>query len=95
MIRGQRILDWGCGNGVLSLVAAASASSVGQVVGLDISQANVEAARANAELNRWRNSNTVFVRGDGFRPLEPFTWGNQTFSEGELIKGTNHKRRPH
>ena len=91
VIRGQRVLDWGCGNGVLSLVAASSAASVEQIVGLDISPANVDAARANAELNRCRNSNTVFVRGDGFRPLEPFAWGNQTFSERELIKGTNHK----
>ena len=59
LIRGQRILDWGCGNGVLSLVAASSASSVEQVVGLDISQANVDAARANAELNHCRSSEFV------------------------------------
>ena len=88
VIRGQ-CLDWGCGNGVLSLVAAA-APRVERVIGLDIAQANVDAARANATLSGC--SNAVFVRGDGFRPLESFVWGGQAFTAaddngGEMLRG--------
>ena len=83
LIRG-RVLDWGCGNGVPSLVAAA-APGVERVIGLDIEQANIDAARANAALSG--RSNAVFVRADGFRPLESFMWGKQAFTVGEEEDG--------
>jgi ribosomal protein L11 methyltransferase len=47
---GCSVLDVGCGTGVLALVAHLSGAS--RVLGLDVSGAAVEAARANAELNR-------------------------------------------
>ena len=89
VIRG-RCLDWGCGNGILSLVAAAAAPGVERVIGLDIAQANVDAARANMALGGC--SNTVFVRGDGFRPLESFVWSGQAFTapdddRGKMLQG--------
>jgi len=43
-------VDWGCGVGVLA-IATALVPSVEQVVGLDVEPANVEQARANAEIN--------------------------------------------
>jgi SAM-dependent methyltransferase len=48
-LRGQG-LDWGSGTGILALAAALRAD-VESVVGLDISAANVRAARSNARAN--------------------------------------------
>lgn len=45
----DRVLDVGCNNGVLSLVAAQKTNN--QVVGIDINLAAIELARSNAKLN--------------------------------------------
>jgi ribosomal protein L11 methyltransferase len=46
---GQRVLDFGCGNGVLAFVARLSGADF--ACGVDIDPVSVEAARRNAELN--------------------------------------------
>ena len=59
-------IDWGCGNGVLSVIAA-SAPSVSSILGLDIEEPNVRAARENGNRN---GSACEFIRADSFSPLE-------------------------
>jgi len=49
-----------------------------QVIGLDIADANVEAARANAAMSG--HSKAIFVRGDSFRPLESFMFAKTPFT---------------
>lgn len=47
--RGQRVLDYGCGSGILSIVAARLGAR--EVVGTDIDEQALRAARSNAERN--------------------------------------------
>jgi release factor glutamine methyltransferase len=62
--RGQRVLDLGCGSGVLGLVACGYAR---QVIGVDTNPLAVANARRNAALNRIENAR--FVLGSGFQPV--------------------------
>jgi hypothetical protein len=59
--------DWGCGVGILA-VAAARVSGVRRVIGLDLSPANVEAARVNAVQNEVA-ARTGFFVADSFHPV--------------------------
>lgn len=59
--------DWGCGVGVLA-AAVARLPGVRQVIGLDISPANVEASRLNAVRNGVE-TRTRFYAADSFRPV--------------------------
>lgn len=49
---GCSVLDYGCGSGILGIAAARLGA--GEVVGIDIDEKAVEAARDNAERNRVR-----------------------------------------
>lgn len=62
--RARRVLDLGCGSGLLALVAAAWAE---QVVAVDCSALAVHATAANAERNGLRNLEAVL--GDGYAPV--------------------------
>lgn len=59
--------DWGCGVGILA-VAVARISGVRRVIGLDLSTANVDAARANATENGVA-ARTAFYVADSFHPV--------------------------
>ncbi|NDU85062.1 MAG: 50S ribosomal protein L11 methyltransferase [Ferrovum sp.] len=48
--QGQRILDYGCGSGILAIVAAML--SADQPIGVDIDPVAVQTARENAQLNQ-------------------------------------------
>lgn len=61
-------IDWGCGVGVLS-VAAGRVEGVDEVVGLDLAEENVGAARANAELNEV-DARLRFLVADSYRPVD-------------------------
>lgn len=63
--RANRVLDLGCGTGILALVASRYARSI---VGIDNDMRAVECARLNAALN---NVNSIeFRQGNGFEPVE-------------------------
>ncbi|MEX3628462.1 MAG: 50S ribosomal protein L11 methyltransferase [Burkholderia sp.] len=47
---GQSVLDYGCGSGILAILA--SKCGAGQVIGIDIDPQAVESARHNSERNR-------------------------------------------
>ncbi|MCC7325736.1 MAG: methyltransferase domain-containing protein [Burkholderiales bacterium] len=59
---GDRVLDVACGTGVLSLAAAARVGTDGLVMGIDLSEKMVEAARAAA--SALGLCNCRFARGD-------------------------------
>ncbi len=58
-------IDWGCGTGCLAIVAA-KIPKVRRVIGLDLSESNVAAARENAVLNGV-SGKTAFVQADSYR----------------------------
>jgi len=62
-------MDWGTGTGCLA-IAAARIPSVKRVVGLDISPANVAAARRNARANGVEDK-TEFLVSDSYLPRSP------------------------
>ncbi len=49
MATGERVLDYGCGSGILAIVAAKLGA--GEVVGTDLDQQALDTARANSEAN--------------------------------------------
>lgn len=59
-------IDWGCGTGCLAIVAA-RIDTVQQVIGLDISEANLDVARQNA-LDNGVDSKVTFIRADSYVP---------------------------
>jgi ribosomal protein L11 methyltransferase len=61
-IRGRKVLDMGCGSGILAILAA-KLHAAEPVEGVDISARAVMASRHNASLNRV-GSKARFVRGD-------------------------------
>lgn len=62
-------IDWGSGVGCVA-IAAARISAVRRVVGLEIVEANVDAARENARANGVE-TRTRFHVSDSYRPLRP------------------------
>uniref|UniRef100_A0A7S4PSY1 Methyltransferase domain-containing protein n=1 Tax=Alexandrium monilatum TaxID=311494 RepID=A0A7S4PSY1_9DINO len=67
LLRGSGI-DWGCGSGVLALLAARS-PNVDRVVGLDLEPANIQAAAENAASNGLIEK-THFHVAESFEPLD-------------------------
>lgn len=62
---GQGVLDVACGTGLVSFAAARAVGAGGRVVGVDLSERMVEAARRHA--SRQGASNTSFARMDAER----------------------------
>lgn len=60
-------IDWGSGSGVLA-IAASRIDAVARVYGLELFEANVAIARANARQNQ-ADSKARFLRADSFQPL--------------------------
>lgn len=74
------IIDWGCGGGLLALIAA-SKQPVKNVIGLDYDSNNIKQSIENAKLNNL--SKTVhFFKSDSF---EPFDHANKSYMES--LKG--------
>lgn len=62
IVQGENILDLGCGRGNETIQAAMLTGAEGKAVGLDITQAMIDAAHANAE--DIGVSNAWFIKGD-------------------------------
>eukprot|EP00977_Amphora_coffeiformis_P002727 scaffold521_cov167-Amphora_coffeaeformis.AAC.18 len=62
------VVDWGCGGGVLALLAAVQ-PKVKIVIGLDYDAQNISTCRLNARQNGLEQK-TKFFRSDWFQPLE-------------------------
>ncbi len=62
IVPGENILDLGCGRGNETIQAAMLTGKEGNVVGLDITQAMIDAANVNAE--GVGVSNACFIKGD-------------------------------
>jgi hypothetical protein len=60
-------IDWGSGSGCLT-IAAARVSAVRAMTGLELSEAGVVAARANADVNE-AATKVTFINSDSFSPL--------------------------
>ncbi len=65
-LRGQSVLDLGCGNGVLALAAASFGAAV---TGTDISARALSFARANTVLNGLEDADITWLEGDLFEPV--------------------------
>ena len=62
------VVDWGCGGGVLALLAAAQ-PDVDLVLGLDYDAQNIATCRLNAQQNGLEHK-AKFYRADSFQPLD-------------------------
>jgi SAM-dependent methyltransferase len=62
-------LDWGAGTGCLAILAS-RIPKVDQVIGLDISERDIEIARENALLNG-ASDKVSFIRSDSYTPFSP------------------------
>jgi SAM-dependent methyltransferase len=65
LARGEHVLDVGCGNGDVSVAAARHVGDVGTVVGVDLSPAMLDVARARAR--EAGLGNVTFVQADASR----------------------------
>jgi len=72
-----RGLDWGSGTGCLA-IAAARIPTVEQVIGLEIAEENVAAARWNA-ISNGVDGKATFLRADSYSPIAP--------SDSSLLNG--------
>lgn len=83
---GESILDLGCGRGAETLEAAGLAGPEGRAVGLDLTEAMVQAARQEAA--RRGVANAEFVSGD----IEDLPFGDGTFDGAMSNCVINHAR---
>lgn len=79
---GERVVDIGCGAGIDSLIAAGLVGDSGRAVGVDMTSAMLDKARASAE--RMQLENVDFRRGYGEElPVED-GWADVVISNGVL-----------
>jgi arsenite methyltransferase len=79
---GERVVDVGCGAGIDSLIAAKMIGPTGEVVGIDMTPAMVEKARASAAAID--ASNVQFHQGLAERIPVPDGWADVIISNGVL-----------
>ncbi len=79
---GERVVDVGCGAGIDSLIASRMVVPNGQVVGLDMTQAMLDKARASASASGIEN--VEFRKGYGESIPVPDAWADVVISNGVL-----------
>ena len=70
ILPGHKVLDVGCGTGVLTLLAAREAGAQGRVVGFDLSDGMLAKAKALAQAGQF-GERVEFVKGDAERMQFP------------------------
>jgi arsenite methyltransferase len=86
LVSGETILDLGCGRGRETILAADRVGPGGQAVGLDITQAMIDQAKAQAKLTS--KNNIKFVLGD----IENLPFEDATFHAVMSNCVINHAR---
>jgi SAM-dependent methyltransferase len=79
---GEKVVDVGCGAGIDSLIAAKMVAPTGEVVGIDMTPAMVEKARASAAA--MGAGNVRFHQGLAERIPVPDDWADVIISNGVL-----------
>jgi SAM-dependent methyltransferase len=90
LIRGQRILDLGCGNGRLAILLAEAGNAV---TGIDSSEEQIRMAGENARLRPWREGKTVppvFANA----AMENTTLASESFDIVILSQSLHHAAKP-
>jgi arsenite methyltransferase len=79
---GERVVDVGCGAGIDSLIAARMVGGAGAVVGMDMTPAMLEKARASART--MRATNVAFHHDVAEALPVPNAWADVVMSNGVL-----------
>lgn len=79
---GERVVDVGCGAGIDSLIAAQMVGPHGHVIGIDMTPAMLERARASAK--EMGTTNVDFCRGFAEALPVPDAWADVVISNGVM-----------
>ena len=82
LLVGERVIDVGCGAGLDSLIAAKMVGATGHVIGVDMTPAMLERARAAA--SQGNIANVEFREGYGEALPVPSGWADVVISNGAL-----------
>lgn len=82
LVPGERVIDVGCGAGIDSLIAARMVAPGGRVIGVDMTPAMIERARAGAE--EAGATNVEFHQGYAESLPAPDAWADVVISNGVL-----------
>jgi ribosomal protein L11 methyltransferase len=80
----KRILDMGCGSGILAIGAAKVLQSTDVILGVDIDPASVRVAQAHADSNNMENR-IQFIHGDGFHDPSVAANGPYDLTFGNIL----------
>jgi SAM-dependent methyltransferase len=79
---GERVVDVGCGAGIDSLIASSMVGAAGHVIGVDMTPAMLERARASAQA--MRTTNVEFRLGYAEQLPVPDGWADVVISNGVM-----------
>lgn len=80
----KKILDMGCGSGILAIAAAKVLNDTDVILGVDIDPASVRVAQAHAESNNMKGR-VQFIHGDGFHDPSVAASGPYDLTFGNIL----------